>query len=149
LHLRRSRPTSSLRMPRPGFSSRTLIGSFVVVAAAFIAATATSEIADVEIRRAAESISTNSASSVFQLSSMRSSLRRFEVLIDDYVDQDPIRKIGRTDIVRLRDDMVRSWATYRQLPTYPGEREAWTRVDDRLQGVEVLISDLLDVVARG
>src|SRR5262249_55052653 len=121
----------------------------VAVASAFIGATATSEIADVEIRNAAEQIVANSASSAFNLSTIRSSLRRFEVLLDDYVDLDPIVAVKRSDIVQLRNDILPTWAAYQLLPTYKSERDLWTHIDDRLRGLDVTIADCLDAVAAG
>jgi signal transduction histidine kinase len=136
-------------MPRSGFTSRTLVFGFVAVASAFIAATATSELADVEIRRAAASIVSSSETTIYHLSAMRSSLRRFEVLLDDYVDQDPIRKVKRVEIVQLRDDIVRAWASYESQPSYTGEHDLWTQIDDRLRRLNVLVADCLDAMASG
>jgi signal transduction histidine kinase len=106
---------------------RPLIVAFAALVIGFVLATSSAEWSQVRIRKAANSISTNSAASVHQLSNTRSVLRRFEVMVDDYVDR-PSRA-AREQIEQVRRDLAQSWDAYRQLPTYPGERDLWGEVE--------------------
>jgi signal transduction histidine kinase len=135
-------------MSKPVFASRALVLSFGAVTAGFVAATALAEHADVEIRDAAASIVANSSESIVQISAMRSDVRRFEVMVDDYVDEPaPTRRVKRDDVLHVRDDVLREWEVYRHLPTYADERELARTIDGALAGIDVVLSEIFDEVA--
>src|SRR5215468_8002879 len=93
---------------------RPLIIAFVALVVGFVLATSSAEWSDVRIRRAARDISSNSTESVHKLSDTRAILRRFEVMVDDYVDRPT--EVMRARIVRLREDLGAGWSEYQRLP---------------------------------
>ena len=119
---------------------RPLIISFAALVVGFVLATSSAEWSQVRIRRAASSISTNSAASVHQLSNTRSILRPFEVMVDDYVDR-PL-PAARVRIQQVRRDLALSWDTYQHLPTYPGERDLWGEVEQSFVRVDECLSQI-------
>jgi signal transduction histidine kinase len=117
---------------------RPLVVAFAVLVMGFVASTLSAEWSDVIIRRDADSITTNSAESVYRISAMRSVLRRFEVMVDDYVDH-PSEE-ARSEIANLRSDLTTTWQEYQRLPSYPGERQLWSDVESSLQRVDLLLA---------
>ena len=113
---------------------RPLIVAFAVLVIGFVASTLAAEWSDVLIRRAAESITINSAESVHRISALRSVLRRFEVMVDDYVDHPSEER--RSEIAEVRDDLGTTWSEYRRLPTYSREHLLWSDVEGSLQDVD-------------
>jgi signal transduction histidine kinase len=119
------------------------LGSFVLTVGGFVVTTVVIRARAEQIRAAADRITTNAAPSITKLTSMRTSLRHLEVLLDDCIDQsvfvhgecDPIQAV-RTE----RESIRAEWQAYRRLPTFEGERGLWPGIQ---AGFEELDEEVL------
>src|SRR5262245_52276292 len=92
-------------------AGRLLVATVLLTVLCFVASTVISEWSEVGVARAADSIATNSAPSVSQLSGMRSDLRRLEVMMDDYTDRAVagLPESGPGDALLARDAVRATW----------------------------------------
>jgi hypothetical protein len=134
-----------------GATGRALITSYAAVAVAFSAAIATAQHFSLEIRAAARDITGNSAPTIAYVSAMRGTLRQLEVLVVAQVDRCSAGSCAppppRAD--ELRRALRATWASYRQLPTSPGEVELWPEVEDSLARVDDGLSVTFEALRAG
>ncbi|MBX3260413.1 MAG: MCP four helix bundle domain-containing protein [Labilithrix sp.] len=110
----------------------SLIASFVLTVASFIAATAVAEYRARGIESAAESITTNALPSIACLSRARTELRQVQMLLERLTSA-RVRH-AESDMAELREsrhDLAQLTRRCVELPAYPGEKAIQDRIDLR------------------
>ena len=134
-------------LPRPGLALLVALG---VTVASFATSTAVVQYFQGGIRSAAESITANSAPSVYALITMRTEVRHFEILLDDYIDA--LAATGRSDnFSPVADALTRFDAAdkeYRTLPQYPGEQALWAGIDASMTDLHKDVAIIQASIAR-
>ncbi len=133
-------------------SGRALIASFAAVAVIFTLGIAVAQVFNLRIRSAAREITSSSSPSISRLSSMRSTIRVLQVLVDDFVDEcvlGPCSPAPPSRIHDLRRALVLDWAEYRALPTFPGEAQRWPEVEDAITHLDEELTLAFAALARG
>jgi diguanylate cyclase (GGDEF)-like protein len=119
-----------------------LLVCFAAVAVCFAVSTAIAEYGGYRIQHAAQIIATNSSPSQRHLESMRTVLRH--LLASSYrcaaTAPDTQCHIPAEEAFT---DLDAQWASYRGLPTFPGERDGWNAVEAGMQALREAVPDSL------
>lgn len=134
-----------------GPSGRTLFLAFLIVATAFLISTVVAEWGQVEISRAAQQITSNSAPSIQHLAAVRGDLRKLTLIADDEVDRGIERYSGPVtpELIAARRGVDAGWATYRALPSFAAERVLWPGADQAKERFDATAARLDAEMARG
>jgi diguanylate cyclase (GGDEF)-like protein len=119
-----------------------LIVCFAAVAVCFTSSTLIAEYGGFRIRRAAGQIATDSAPSQRHLGVMRTDLRHLMALAyrcGSDVHRDESCQLPPATLLTELDER---WRSYRELPSFPGERESGTEAEERLQALHELMPNL-------
>ncbi|HXJ20554.1 MAG TPA: HAMP domain-containing sensor histidine kinase [Polyangia bacterium] len=120
------------------------MGAFAVVIVAFVTATVYSESRTSVLNEAALSIAANAAPSIEHLAASRGGLRQLLLTEDDYVDA--IREgqpISPEAMLGARALLQEELNSYRGLPQYPGEAQAWDEAQRQLNELDHTLADVL------
>lgn len=126
-----------------------LVGAVVLTMASFATAMLVTGYSAQRIAENGESLSTNAAPSISYLSAMRSELRHYEVLLDDYVDGAVSgQAIGPTRVAidAAHATIDAAWHAYLALPSYPSEPALWPGVGMALARVHGTADRVLQLV---
>jgi signal transduction histidine kinase len=130
--------------------TRSLILTFAGVGLSFLVATAFEQYYAQSIRQASHDITANAAPSIKHLSAARTELHRLQVRVRDYVGEAlPGNSPDPAEIhssLRLLGEKI---LTYRELPTFPGEKDLWARMDQGLSRVEQTVDRIVGLVSCG
>lgn len=115
-----------------------LLGSFAAVVCVFGAATLYADRRATDLVSDSEAITENAMPSVARLAQLRTDLHALERSVAEAVEQPPGRgepgDMTTARVARRRIDV--DLAAYEALPTFPGEREAWSPVHPQLAALE-------------
>jgi signal transduction histidine kinase len=121
------------------------LGSFLLTIGGFMATTFVVRERAENVRAAADAIVSNAAPSITRLSAMRTALRHVEILLDDCVDRATLEHQTCAPMEETKSELesVRSdWRAYRQLPTFPGERDLWPEIDRGLDSFDAALAEI-------
>jgi signal transduction histidine kinase len=132
---------------RRSASGRALYLAFAAVVACFVVSSAYAQHTAGSIDRAALDIAGNASPSIEHLASLRSEIRRYSRLVDEYVASG-----GRGDRAELdgaRAQVEREKAAYLSLPFFPDERALWDAVVRSLGAFDRAARDALADASAG
>ncbi len=108
---------------------RILFGAFVAVAASFAAANAFAQYVIGRVDSASDEIAYNSAPSIEHLAALRSAVRQSQLLVER---QAHAPGSSGADVEQALVQVNREARAYLDLPTFPGERAHWRRLEEGL-----------------
>jgi signal transduction histidine kinase len=131
------------RGPRP---FRGLVTAFAGIAVAFTVGLLAAHTFDGQIRSAAAEITGNSSPSISGLSEMRAALRQLQVGVDHHLETCAAGACARPSphLAELQQELRAAWQQYQLLPTFPGEREIWPRLEANLDRLGGAVSAVID-----
>jgi signal transduction histidine kinase len=117
-----------------------LFCAFATIGLAFVASTAYSNWLSFEIDGEAQALTGNALPSVQHLTAAIDALRDLEAATDDYADVQPEDRLpARLRISSLSRLVEAELGTYRALPAFPGEREAYDAVPAALADLDAAV----------
>jgi signal transduction histidine kinase len=134
----------------PGSSKWVIVATLAIVVAAFLGSTGFAEYRAMRSHALTAEIATDLSPSIMHLAAARAELRDLQRLLNAHVllasSGQPTSTAPLTEVRgRLRSNLQ----TYFSLPTLPGERELWRRIDAEMVDVDVLAGRILDLTTAG
>ena len=137
----------SVRQTR-GSSKRVIIATLAIVVAAFLGSTGFAEYRAIRSHALTAEIATDTSPSIMHLAAARAELRDLQRLLNTHV---LLASTGRptsgVPLTEVRERLRSNLQAYFSLPTLPGERELWRRIDAELVDVDVLAGRIVDLTA--
>jgi signal transduction histidine kinase len=129
-----------------GSSKRVIVATLATVVAAFLGSTGFAEYRAVRSHALTAEIATNTSPSIMHLAAARAELRDLQRLLNTHVllasNGQPTSTVPLTEVRgRLRANLQ----AYFSLPTLPGERELWRRMDAEMVDVDVIAGRILEL----
>jgi signal transduction histidine kinase len=131
-----------------GSSKRVIVATLAIVVAAFLGSTGFAEYRAMRSHALTAEIATDTSPSIMHLAAARAELRDLQRLLNTQVllasNGQPTSTKPLTEVRgRLRGNLQ----TYFSLPTLPGERELWRRIDAEMVDVDVIAGRILELTA--
>jgi len=124
--------------------------AFAAIALLFTLGLAATHTFIARIQLAAQEITENSSPTISAMSSMRSTLRRLQIAVDEDLDACDVAGCPATDrIAAYQDDLRVRWNRYRLIPAFPDEPNLWPPVDEALDRAGQAIAAALDLARAG